>query len=152
MNASEKTKARVLVCAAVKLGVLVRPESCSKCGVIPPPKRNGYPGIEAHHPDYAKPIDVQWLCLQCHREEHPWTLKRCKPSGETFPAIRAFFTRPAAVRYFRSLGFVISAVTLGQMSWEGRGPVNYLWGRDAVYHREDIDKCGIRAQTPQAYK
>lgn len=54
---------------ALKDGALVRPRCCSSCG------KRGKKGdrsrtIEAHHPDYAYPLSVLWLCPSCHREEH----------------------------------------------------------------------------------
>jgi hypothetical protein len=26
--------------------------------------------VEAHHDDYAKPLEVRWFCRTCHRAEH----------------------------------------------------------------------------------
>jgi ribosomal protein S27AE len=47
---------------AVRDGLLNRPSRCSSCGK---------PGdIEAHHEDYSKPYDVEWLCGDCHRSKH----------------------------------------------------------------------------------
>ena len=50
------------VLKAVAAGTLVRPASCSRCG--------GGKRIEAHHPDYSKPLEVMWLCRRCHYHEH----------------------------------------------------------------------------------
>ncbi len=47
--------------AALKRG-LVQKGNCELCGVVSP--------IEAHHEDYARPLDVRWLCASCHRELH----------------------------------------------------------------------------------
>jgi len=39
-----------------------RPQFCSICG-----KEDN---IRAHHPDYSKPLEIIWVCRQCHREIH----------------------------------------------------------------------------------
>lgn len=58
-----KVRARSAVLTAMKAGTLLKPSVCSACG--------GAPGrIEAHHPDYAKPLEVMWLCSLCHGAEH----------------------------------------------------------------------------------
>jgi hypothetical protein len=54
--------AGVAVRWAVKKGRLVRPESCSECG--------GGGRIEGHHDDYARRLDVVWLCTECHNKKH----------------------------------------------------------------------------------
>lgn len=48
--------------AALKAGELVNPQVCFGCGCKPPEHR-----IEAHHHDYARPLDIVWLCAPCHR-------------------------------------------------------------------------------------
>jgi hypothetical protein len=57
-----KKRAHTAVYRAVKRGELVRPPGCSCCG-------DGN-RVEAHHDDYAKPLDVLWLCTSCHRARH----------------------------------------------------------------------------------
>lgn len=52
--------ARIITRNAILSGRLKR-KACEKCGV----KKT-----EAHHPDYARPLYVKWLCKRCHRELH----------------------------------------------------------------------------------
>lgn len=58
----EKVQARNKVHYHVKVGNMSKPEICSVC------KCSGK--IEAHHQDYSKPLDVIWLCNQCHKGKH----------------------------------------------------------------------------------
>lgn len=53
---------------AVKSGRLLRPHKCSKCKQTKTFK-DGRSGIQAHHCDYNKPLEVLWLCQKCH---HTW--------------------------------------------------------------------------------
>jgi hypothetical protein len=46
---------------AVMTGAVVRAEACQRCGGTPQ-------RIEAHHWDYSKPLDVEWLCKPCHAQ------------------------------------------------------------------------------------
>jgi hypothetical protein len=59
----EKARARSLLSNAVCYGKIVRPTICSLCG-----SDKGV--IEAHHPDYSKPLDVIWVCKSCHFMVH----------------------------------------------------------------------------------
>ena len=56
----EKYRARYLMSNAIRDGRLKR-LPCEKCG---DPKSHG------HHYDYSKPLDVQWLCGDHHKEIH----------------------------------------------------------------------------------
>lgn len=55
-----KLRCRELCAYAIKSGKLTR-RPCEKCGTAK---------SEAHHEDYSKPFDVQWLCRQCHAALH----------------------------------------------------------------------------------
>lgn len=66
----EKKKAQNAVVTALRKGTLVRPIVCETCGANPPPFRGGKAAIEAHHPDYRKPLLVMWLCHSCHKRIH----------------------------------------------------------------------------------
>ena len=57
----DKRKAWNGVALALAKGALVK-MLCEKCGVSS--------RVNAHHDDYAKPLEVRWLCATHHREEH----------------------------------------------------------------------------------
>ena len=52
--------AHITVANALRLGVLER-QPCAVCGD---------PKAEAHHNDYANPLEVSWLCRTHHRARH----------------------------------------------------------------------------------
>lgn len=68
-----KDKARSLVSKAVKDGELVKPLLCSDCG-----DKNT---LQGHHSDYQKPLEVAWLCRDCHTKRHFENGKRIKYEG-----------------------------------------------------------------------
>lgn len=45
---------------AIESGLLIR-QPCRDCGAAK---------VQAHHTDYSKPFEVQWLCPPCHYAEH----------------------------------------------------------------------------------
>lgn len=47
---------------AVRRGVLDKPDCCPRCGSVR--------AIVAHHQDYSRPLDVEWLCQACHVQLH----------------------------------------------------------------------------------
>lgn len=55
-----KHEARWQANRALKAGKIKR-LPCSKCGK---------PKTQMHHPDYYKPLEVIFLCTECHRKEH----------------------------------------------------------------------------------
>ena len=55
----EAYAAQCAVYKAVKSGRLAR-QPCEGCGTTI--------RVEAHHHDYSKPLEVEWLCFKCHRE------------------------------------------------------------------------------------
>lgn len=50
------------VAYAVTSGVLSIPEGCERC--------QSRAKVVAHHDDYRKPLDVMWLCRDCHGIRH----------------------------------------------------------------------------------
>jgi rRNA maturation protein Nop10 len=56
----EQMQAHVAVHKAVKAGTL-KPQPCQECGSNK---------TQAHHPDYSRPLDVEWLCAKHHRARH----------------------------------------------------------------------------------
>ena len=60
----DKYDAHRAVANALKHGKLIKPNKCSKC----PATEN----IQGHHWSYLEEhwLDVEWLCVKCHAEEH----------------------------------------------------------------------------------
>jgi len=58
----EKYSARNALNVAISYGKIKRPKVCSCCGKEA--------RICAHHYDYSKPLEVIWLCYQCHTKKH----------------------------------------------------------------------------------
>ena len=56
-------KCRDLLNDAVRVGVIIKPAKCSRCG------RKDL-RIEGHHESYYRPLDVIWLCSECHTDKH----------------------------------------------------------------------------------
>lgn len=55
-----KKRATTMVSNAIKAGKMER-KPCEVCGAEK---------VEAHHPDYTKPLEVMWLCKPHHTEWH----------------------------------------------------------------------------------
>lgn len=57
-QAPDKYRARTAVGNALRDGRITK----TPCEV------RGTTKVQAHHDDYAKPLEVRWLCFRCHRE------------------------------------------------------------------------------------
>jgi len=68
---SLECRARALANRAIELGFLVRPKECPLCGTVDL-------GIHAHHVDYMRPLDVEWMCSECHGKRHRKIVERFK--------------------------------------------------------------------------
>jgi hypothetical protein len=62
-----KTIARRMTAKAVKEGKLIKPSCCDLCKIP-------YMTV-AHHVDYGKPMEIIWLCNECHGRVH----RKCHP-------------------------------------------------------------------------
>ncbi len=58
----DRRAAHISLGNALRDGKVIRPAACQACGF------NGR--IQGHHDDYAKPLDVRWLCVSCHTKAH----------------------------------------------------------------------------------
>lgn len=59
---NQKTLAHRAIKNEIRSGRMTAPEVCERC--------HRYFKTQAHHPDYNKPLDVMWLCENCHKEIH----------------------------------------------------------------------------------
>lgn len=60
-----------MVRTALENGSIKRPNKCERCNKYQPPCKDGRSRIHAHHHDYSKPFDIEWICAACHRQETP---------------------------------------------------------------------------------
>lgn len=58
----EKHNARAALSQAIKRGKLIKPLNCTKC--------LSNKELHGHHNDYSLPLEVVWLCTECHGQEH----------------------------------------------------------------------------------
>jgi len=58
-----KDTARLLLKTEIRAGRMNR-QPCEVCGI-----NNG---VQGHHEDYSKPLEVIWLCRKHHRQLHMW--------------------------------------------------------------------------------
>jgi hypothetical protein len=59
-------KAREALHYAIRRGRIIKPQSCEQCGATVRSRL-----LHGHHADYAKPLEVKWLCFTCHVAIHP---------------------------------------------------------------------------------
>lgn len=57
-----KVRAQNVLNYAIKKGRIRRPDRCEFCGAAC--------RVHGHHRNYAKPLDVVWLCPRCHKAGH----------------------------------------------------------------------------------
>lgn len=58
-----KAKATKMVNIRVAKGTMKKAEACEDCG-------STTRKLTGHHEDYEKPLDVTWLCYECHGKRH----------------------------------------------------------------------------------
>lgn len=65
-----KQKARQETQKTIKAGLLVSPDRCEGCQKEWELYRDGTPLRHVHHLDYSRPLDILWLCPDCHSKRH----------------------------------------------------------------------------------
>jgi hypothetical protein len=58
----EKRAAHIILGNRIRSGEIVKPDKCEQCGC------GGR--LHGHHHDYSKPLEVEWLCQNCHVTRH----------------------------------------------------------------------------------
>jgi len=59
----DRRRARYMVVNAVRSGRLIKPDACEKCLRVRKVQSHHHLGYSLEHA-----LDVQWLCIRCHRE------------------------------------------------------------------------------------
>lgn len=66
LTARERDRIYKRVRRAVERGAILKPDQCQNCATRT--------RLHAHHEDYTKPLEVEWLCRPCHLRRHEWTV------------------------------------------------------------------------------
>ncbi len=56
--------------------------NCANCDISEPDAKLAGKTIQAHHTDYARPLDVVWLCDTCHIVDHWNSSWRAERNGK----------------------------------------------------------------------
>lgn len=59
LEREQRIMARREFSKAIRRGLIKRASACERCGVVTC-------SLDGHHCDYAKPLEVKWLCQKCH--------------------------------------------------------------------------------------
>lgn len=62
----DKQKARLLLRWALQTGKIIKPLDCERASIMDA----CFGRLEAHHNDYLKPLEVNWLCVKHHKICH----------------------------------------------------------------------------------
>ena len=87
-----KKEAHRAVSRALAKGELTAPDPsiCPECGLET--------RLVAHHPDYAKPLDVEWLCFRCHWWTHSGSAGPPPPRKRRAPEPQMAFKQKEVLR------------------------------------------------------
>ena len=61
----QQARAKWLVQKKVQRGEIKKPPCCQMCKANMPPSK-----LQAHHHNYAQPLNVSWYCSKCHTALH----------------------------------------------------------------------------------
>lgn len=61
----DRVKARKALNNAVRDGKIEKPDRCAECGGLTQSRR-----LHGHHHNYGKPLEVEWICSDCHGARH----------------------------------------------------------------------------------
>jgi hypothetical protein len=78
LSSKNKQLARNKCDHAIRHGFITPPPTCQECAT--PFADAGSERRQAHHHDYSKPFEVDWLCVRCHARRH--TAARGKGTGK----------------------------------------------------------------------
>lgn len=134
-----KYNANKLIEAALKAGRLVKPHECSICGCSDIEHR-----IEAHHEDYAHPLDIVWACTPCHRKMD--AERRVREGAKAYPtavAVQQIDDDGNVVARYESCAAAAAAVhrapssIFQALNKDGRC-AGYRWKREEQHHDQAL--------------